>query len=97
VFVRTDIPLGYQIVQANHACFEMGLQVESKPNQVSHMVLCAIESEKELEKLSYHLEKYSIKHYMFHEPDYDTGHTAICTEPIYGEQRKLFRKFNLWK
>ena len=97
VFVRTDIPIGYQIVQANHACFEMGLRVDSKPEQVSHMVLCSIPNERDLEKLSHDLGKHGINHHMFYEPDYDTGYTAICTEPIYGEQRKLFRKFNLWK
>lgn len=81
----------------SHACFEMGLQVENKPKQVSHMVLCAISGEEELEKVSKYLDKNSIKHHMFFEPDYNTGNTAICTEPIYNKQRKLFRKFKLFK
>ena len=99
VFVRTDIPPEYQIVQANHACFEMGLQLadEKKPKQVSHMVLCAIAGEEELEKVSLYLRKNSIEHHLFFEPDYNTGNTAICCEPVYGEQRKLFKKFKLLK
>jgi len=97
--VRTDIPKEYQIVQANHACFEMGLQLaeDKKPKQVSFMVLCAISGEEELEKTSCYLRSHNIEHHMFHEPDYDTGFTAICTEPIYDEQRKLFKKFKLLK
>ena len=34
---------------------------------------------------------------MFYEPDNDTGYTAICCEPVYDEQRKLFKKFRLLK
>lgn len=61
------------------------------------MVLCSIANEKELDKLSFYLKEHNIAHHMFYEPDYNTGYTAICTEPIYGEQRKLFKKFKLWK
>jgi hypothetical protein len=95
--VRTDIPIGYQIVQAGHACFEMGMQVLNKPDVVSHMVLCSIINEEDLDKLGFFLKGHNIAYHKFYEPDYETGHTAICTEPIYGEQRKLFKKFKLWK
>lgn len=34
---------------------------------------------------------------MFYEPDHETGFTAIATEPIYGEDRKFFKKFKMYK
>jgi len=61
------------------------------------MVLCAIPGVRELDRLSCELKHQDIDHHMFYEPDYDTGYTAICTEPIYGDARKLFRKYKLWK
>lgn len=77
----------------------MGLQLaeQKKPSQVSHMVLCAISCEEELERVALLLKKNNVELHMFHEPDYDTGYTAICTEPVYNEQRKLFKKFKLLK
>lgn len=33
----------------------------------------------------------------FEEPDDDLGLTAICTEPITGEIRRLFRHIALWQ
>lgn len=97
IFVRTDIPIEYQMVQACHACFEMGMEIADKPKQVSHMVLCQIKNEEEIYKLSSYLKEHDMAYHMFYEPDYNTGYTAICTEPIYGEQRKLFKKFKLLK
>lgn len=85
------------MVQANHACFEMGMKVQNKPQIVCHMVLCLTINEEELDKLSTYLKGHGIAHHMFYEPDFETGHTAICTEPIYNEQRKLFKKFKLLK
>jgi hypothetical protein len=75
----------------------MGMQVQNKPDIISHMVLCSIINEEELDKLSCYLKRHDIAHHMFYEPDYETGYTAICTEPIYGEQRNLFKKFKLLK
>ncbi len=37
-----------------------------------------------------------IKSHMFFEPDINE-HTSLCTEPIYGEDRKFFRKFKMFK
>jgi hypothetical protein len=34
---------------------------------------------------------------MFFEPDFGTGNTAIATEPIYGDDRKFFKKFKMYK
>lgn len=99
VFVRTDIPVHYQIVQACHACLERGmsLPVCNKPDQTSYLILFSVKNEQDLNEKADYLEKNGISFERFFEPDYGTGYTAICTEPIYGEQRKLFKKFKLWK
>jgi hypothetical protein len=60
-------------------------------------VLFAVKDEVELEKIADYLDRNDVSHERFFEPNYDMGHTAICTEPIYNEQRKLFKKFKLWK
>lgn len=99
VFVRADIPLSYQIVQACHACLERGLSLPvcNKPDQTSFLILFSVKDEQDLKQKADYLDRHDISFSMFYEPDYDTGYTAICTEPIYGEQRKLFKKFKLWK
>lgn len=38
-----------------------------------------------------------IRQYLFTESDLDNQATAFATEPISGEQRRVFRKFPLWK
>jgi len=46
--------------------------------------------------ISMKLNDSDIEHEMFYEPDIQQ-HTAIATEPIYGDRRKFFRKFKLYK
>lgn len=33
----------------------------------------------------------------FHEPDLDNALTAIATRPVYGQERNIFKKFQLLK
>lgn len=89
----------YQLVQACHACLERGFSLpdNKKPNTTSFLVLFSAKDEDDLKKKADYLDMHNISYEMFNEPDYDTGFTAICTEPIYNEQRKLFSKFKLWK
>lgn len=37
----------------------------------------------------------SFNHYMFYEPDYDTGYTALAIGPIDWSDKKLFKKYKL--
>lgn len=98
-FVRKDIPLHAQLVQTAHAALEMGLSLpdSDKPRQTSFLILFEVKDESDLKKKADYLDQHGIKYHMFFEPDYDMGYSAICTEPIYGEKRKLFKKFKLWK
>ena len=44
------------------------------------------------------LDARGIDFYIFHEPDDDMGHSAICTRPITDHrERAIFRKWDLFK
>lgn len=91
-FVRKDIPMFAQLVQLGHACLQ-----RPAPDQVNNLILFEVKNEDHLVQTKAYLESRGIDAYMFYEPDYDMGYTAIATEPIEGEDRKMFAKFNLWR
>ena len=100
VVVRTDIPLADQIVQVGHACFEAGIKF-GEPD--CHMVLLQTDNEHNLNKIIQKLTDYDIQSVVFYEPDSvsdDTtdpmGHTALCTEPLRGKYRMIFKDHLLW-
>jgi hypothetical protein len=59
--------------------------------------MLSIANEEKLLMIKDELDERGIQSYMFFEPDYNMGYTAICTEPIYNDDRKYFKKFQLWK
>ena len=93
IFIRKDLSVEQQIVQASHAALEAGFRF-TQPEKTSHIVLIGIDGQEELEKISSYLIDENILHEMFFEPDYD-GYTSIATQPIFGEQRKPLKKFPL--
>lgn len=98
-FIRKDLEPHYQIIQAAHATHEIALRLgeEEKPQKTSHLILFEAKDEKHLLKIKEQLETKGIFNHIFHEPDHDTGYTAIATAPIYGEDRKMFRKYKMFK
>ena len=93
LFIRKDLSNPQQIVQASHAALQAG----NRFGEHSHLVLIGVESEDQLYKAADHLEQHQIEFEMFHEPDFDTGHTAICTRPLAGSERRPLRRFQLMK
>jgi hypothetical protein len=94
-FVRTDIPLADQIVQAGHACLESGFAFEKK--DLSNLVMLALKDDYHLCETKKYLIEHEIPHVEFWEPDENLGLSAICTQPLQDTDRKLFKKFHLWK
>jgi hypothetical protein len=90
------MPQHYQIIQAAHATQEITKSTE-QPDKTSHFILFEAKDENDLKRIKLRLDDRGIKSHMFHEPDYDTGYTAIATAPIYGDERKFFRKFKMYK
>lgn len=60
------------------------------------MVLCQAASEEELRMIMYTLIELGVEMHQFVEPDDDLGLTALCSQPVSGKQRHLFRKYKLW-
>jgi hypothetical protein len=93
LFIRKDLTSPQQIVQASHAALQAG----NRFGPHSHLVLIGVNCEEELYKAAGHLEQHEIEFEMFHEPDDNTGHTAICTRPLAGSERRPLRRFQLMK
>ena len=63
-----------------------------------HLVLAEVHSEYHLSKLIDKLTKENVRLVIWREPDLNSGEiTAIATEPIFNEKRKLFKKLQLIK
>lgn len=95
-FLRKDLPPVVRAIQLAHATLELGKSLD--PNEpIANLVLFEVDNEEELVRVDSWLEDIGIKRRMFFEPDYDTGYTAICTEPLAGDQRVPFSGFKLFK
>jgi len=86
----------YQIIQTAHATQEIAKQIKH-PDRTCHLILFEAKNEEHLIGIKEKLDEQGIKAHMFHEPDWNTGYTAIATEPIYGEDRQFFKKFKMFK
>lgn len=95
-FIRQDMEIQHQIVQACHSAREAGAEHNSC-EQPPFLILLGIKDGKELRSAERHLERNGIKYHKFYEPDNDLGHTSITTEPLDFCQKELFKKFSLWK
>lgn len=84
ILVRRDLPQAVQVVQAAHAAQEIGYEC-NRPETPTHFVVLGVSGIKELEFYAKLLEDKTIQYHMFFEPDYDMGHTALCTYPKKGK------------
>ena len=82
-------------MQVGHACLEAGRQFE-QPSRVSNLVVLAVPSVSALHQAASRIEMWDIRYVLFNEPDRGLRETALCTEPIYGTDRRCFRQFRLW-
>lgn len=96
IVVRKDLKPTQIAVQAGHAILEASVLVP--PNsEHPHFVLCGIDNEQKLQKMSEYFKLNNIEFKEFREADLDNQLTAIATKPISGEQRKVFKKLQLLK
>lgn len=67
-----------------------------QPQKTCSVVLCTLPVN-ELELFMLKLEREGIKYCSFYEPDIGNVLTSIATEPVYGTQRKVFKKLKMLK
>lgn len=92
LFVRRDLSAPQQIVQSSHAAAYIGHRYHGETS----IVLCDVPDEAGLHKVSDYLAGHEIDHEKFFEPDIE-AHTAIATQPLMGDKRRLLRKFSLMR
>lgn len=95
-FIRQDLPIQHQLVQACHSSYEAGSNFKDTED-IPYLILLGMKDGEELDGAEKFLEKHGIRYHKFFEPDNDLGHTSISTEPLTWEQKKLFSNFRLWK
>ena len=97
-YIRIDLPIEQQIVQAAHSALEAGRDL-GKPLGHSHLILLEAKNEAAILKIAAELKAKGIKNSLFHEPDYNRGYTSLTTEPLEpdDERRAYFRKHSMYK
>lgn len=98
VLIRQDISLEQQLVQASHAALEAGFRFQQPAEDTASLIMLAAKDEHALRQAALDLESEGIDHHMFYEPDFGPmGHSALATRPLYGAERKLMRKYPLYR
>lgn len=102
VFVRADIPVIGQLVQVGHACYQAGAQFGQE--EVPHLILIGVPDEESLLGEARRVQRRGIRIEVFHETgvvyagrtDPVSGYTAACTEPLRGDVRRWFKRYELY-
>jgi hypothetical protein len=97
VIVRKDLPVAQQLVQAAHAAHESGLHLCENKSEVNYLVALEVPNEDGLLAAHERLEDRGIQAILFREPDRNNEATALCTEPVWGNRRRIFSKYSLWR
>jgi len=97
VFVRKDLPLTDQVVQAAHAALEAGIVFGAVSKEPSSLIMLTVPDAESLHRAKAHCEYCGIRSEMFFEPDWNYGHTAFATEPLIQSERHFLKGFPLWK
>ena len=95
MFVRQDLPLEHQIVQSNHASLTLASLIEI--GGIPNIILIGVPNQAGLLRVHERLAANAIGHYMWEEPDYEMGLTAIATHPLDLEQKKVLSQYRLWR
>lgn len=82
-------------MQASHAVLEASRQAVLVTADHPSLVLCVVESEGDLLELAARLECQGVALVVFREPDLDHQATALATQAVPRNRRKLFRSLPL--
>lgn len=95
-FIRRDLPIQDQLVQACHSALEAGSEFK-EPGQIPSLILLDANDLNHLSDISDFLDKNQIKYHKFFEPDDNMGYTSITTEPLCAIRKKKLSNFKLWR
>lgn len=89
LFVRQDISIAQQMVQACHAA-------QNSPPYNGKLIIFGVKNLHTLVKsLDFTISK-NIQVYPFHEPPMNNELTAFITEPLNDERANVFSRYRLW-
>lgn len=97
MFVRQDITLAQQIVQSNHATFEAARRSKLDHNEIPYCIVIGVPDKAALRRVIEKLKGLGIGHHEYHEPDYDLGLTAVATDPLGPDHRRMLSNYRLWR
>lgn len=97
--MRQDIPLAQQLVQSNHATFEVARRLPQPQNsdETPSVVVIGVPDKNALFRVVEKLRSNNIGHQAFCEPDFNMGLSAVATVPLEQEQRRVLSNYKLWK
>lgn len=93
--MRNDLGPEQKAVQAAHACIEMARWMLPVDEAHPHLVMCVVRNEAKLREVMSRLDSQQIRFKEFREPDRDNETTALATEPLRGDRRTFFKKYQL--
>lgn len=94
VFIRTDLPIPQQIVQAAHAAHNAGQRF----GEHSHIVLFGVSSVDHLVDVQSRLLYNNVESELFYDSDINNGeYTALVTAPLRGDERRLMKRYKLYR
>ena len=98
MFVRQDISLAQQIVQSNHATFELARRLPHPQNLeiTPSCIVIGVPNKTALYRVIEKLRANDIAHELFYEPDFDMGLSAVATVPLGQELRRKLSNYRLW-
>lgn len=95
-FIRKDLPIQHQIVQACHSALQAGAEFLD-PQDIPYLICLEANNTEHLNSISNFLGSIDIKHHKFYEPDNNIGYSSITTEPLDKAKAKLLSNFKLWR
>jgi hypothetical protein len=95
VLVREDLSPSQQVVQSCHAAIEAARTFLPPEHEHPHLVICGVRDEPALWARLHRLQERGVHFRPFFEPDLGGQLTALATEPLSGDDRRLFRSLRL--
>lgn len=94
IITRRNIGNAQKAVQSVHAAIEATRAFIKDGQEHPSVIITEVKSEEKLKKVMEELNGI-VNYKIFREPDRNNEITALATEPVYGDTRKLFSRFQL--